>query len=82
MCMGYKSDGISTFSVDIKNCTVVIKEVPSRICNQCGEASYSSEVFEELERIIHPIRESGTNLAVTVAYFPKESEQDKGEKVS
>ena len=40
MCKGAVKDGFSTFTADMGDCVVVIKNVPSGICEQCGETSY------------------------------------------
>ena len=36
---------------------VIIKNVPSLVCEQCGEVSYSDEVAQELEKIINKIKQ-------------------------
>jgi YgiT-type zinc finger domain-containing protein len=49
MCKGTVLDGLSAFTAEIDNCVVIIKSVPSQVCGQCGEASYSDEVARRLE---------------------------------
>ena len=53
MCKGKLVEGSSTFSTDMGNCIVIIKNVPSFICNQCGEVSYNDIVASRLEQITH-----------------------------
>ena len=55
MCKGTVQDGFSTFTTDMGTCVVIIKNVPSRICCQCGEASYNEETARRLEQIIHSL---------------------------
>ncbi|MDR2786245.1 MAG: type II toxin-antitoxin system MqsA family antitoxin, partial [Treponema sp.] len=44
MCKGKTQNSFSTFTTDIGNCIIVIKNVPSQICDQCGGVSYDGEV--------------------------------------
>jgi YgiT-type zinc finger domain-containing protein len=37
-------DGFSTFTSDLGNCIIIVKNVPSKVCGQCGEVSYTGEV--------------------------------------
>jgi type IV secretory pathway VirB2 component (pilin) len=52
-------------------CIVIIKNVPSRICTQCGETSYSAEVAQRLEQIVHNITGSATAEIAVVIYSEK-----------
>ena len=40
MCKGDMEDRLTTFMVDLGNCIVIVKNVPSHVCKQCGEVSY------------------------------------------
>ena len=71
MCKGTLQDGFSTFTADMDGCIVVIKNVPSRICTQCGEASYSNEVVRRLEQIVHSITNSASAEIAVVVYSEK-----------
>lgn len=64
MCKGNLVDKPTTFLSDLGDCIVVIKNVPSQVCTQCGEISYSNEVARELEKMINLIRQSATEIAV------------------
>lgn len=65
MCKGNVQDGLSTFTADLGKCIVIVKKVPSRICDQCGEVSYSDEVAQRLEQIVHSLTEpANTEIAV------------------
>jgi hypothetical protein len=52
-------------------CIVVIKNVPSRICTQCGEASYSTDVTQRIEQIVHNITNSASAEIAVVIYSEK-----------
>lgn len=71
LCGGEKTDGKTTFTVDLKFGVVVIREVPALVCNQCGETWIEDNVAKQLEQIVsearlkHPI--------VEVAYWEQAS---------
>lgn len=50
--------------VDLGNCIVIVKNVPSQVCTQCGEVSYSDEVAARLEQIVSQVKNSLTEIAV------------------
>jgi YgiT-type zinc finger domain-containing protein len=71
MCKGSVRDGFSTFTADIGGCIVVIKNVPSQVCGQCGEASYSDEVASRLEQIVHSLTDCAAAEIAVVSYSEK-----------
>lgn len=65
MCKGHLEDKETTFMVDLGSCIVIIKHVPSQVCNQCGETSYDNETAKKLENIVNTLRASfATEIAV------------------
>ena len=50
-CKGEMREGTTVFTVQLKTCLVVIKNVPCLECSQCGEAEISDETMAVLERI-------------------------------
>ena len=71
MCRGQVQDGFSSFTADMGNCIVVIKNVPSRICEQCGETTYSGEVARQIEQIVKNITTSVCAEIAVVNYSEK-----------
>jgi YgiT-type zinc finger domain-containing protein len=71
MCKGTVRDGFSTFTTDMGGCVVVIKNVPSFVCGQCGETSYNSEVAQRLEQIVKNITGSVSAEVAVVSYSDK-----------
>ena len=45
-------------------CIIIIKNVPSQVCKQCGEVSYSNEVAKQLEKLVNAVRNSITEITV------------------
>jgi YgiT-type zinc finger domain-containing protein len=68
MCKGQVQDGFSSFTADMGNCIVVIKNVPSLICEQCGETTYNTEVSLQLEKIVKNITTSVCSEITVVNY--------------
>jgi YgiT-type zinc finger domain-containing protein len=52
MCKSRLEDKATTFMVDLETCIVIVKNVPSQVCDQCGEVSYSDVVARCLEKIV------------------------------
>ena len=71
MCKGTMRDGRSTFTADLGNCIIVIKNVPSCICGQCGEVSYCDEVARRLEQIVQAVTHSAAAEIAVVSYSEK-----------
>lgn len=64
MCKGNLENKLTTFMVDLGSCIIIVKNVPSQVCIQCGEVSYSAEVAERLEQIVNGLKNSATEIAV------------------
>ena len=64
MCKGSLTDKRTTFMVDIDNSIIIVKNVPSQVCSQCGETSYSDEIAKQLEEIVNSLRMSVAEIAV------------------
>ena len=65
MCKGDMEDKLTTFMVDIGDCIVIVKNVPSHVCRQCGEISYSDEVSERLEQIVDAVRKTPVEMSMS-----------------
>jgi YgiT-type zinc finger domain-containing protein len=64
MCKGKLEDKNTTFLIDVGNCIIIVKNVPSQVCSQCGEVSYSDCISEKLETIVDDLRKAATEIAV------------------
>ena len=68
MCKGTVVEGSSTFTADMGNCIVIIKNAPSFICKQCGDVSYSDTVANRLEQITHSLIDKVYTEIAVVSY--------------
>jgi len=64
MCKGSIEDKFTTFMVDVGNCIVIVKNVPSQVCSQCGETSYTDNVVNDLEKIVSEARKALSEIMV------------------
>jgi YgiT-type zinc finger domain-containing protein len=71
MCKGAVHDGFSVFTADMGGCIVIVKNVPSGVCGQCGEASYSDGVARRLEQIVQSVTSSAAAEIAVVCYSEK-----------
>ena len=69
LCGGEKKVGTTTYSVDLGFGVVVVRDVPAKICSQCGEEWIEEKVAKELERIVENARITHCQLEV-VSFHP------------
>lgn len=70
-CLLYKGEmklGTTIHTVQLKNCVVVIKNVPCMKCEQCGEDVLSADTVARIERILHTVKKAVAEI--TVVNFP------------
>ncbi len=64
MCKGNLEEKKTTFMVELDNCIIIIKNVPSMVCRQCGEVTYSNEVAKQIEKLVNSVRNILTEITV------------------
>ena len=70
-CFCCKSETVDTttkFIADLGQCVVIVKNVPARVCPQCGETSYSNEVAQQLEKIMNAVKRGVLSEVAIVEY--------------
>ena len=63
-CRGDLESGMTSHVVTFEHCVIVVRDVPCSRCAQCGEAYFSDEIADELERIVENFRKDSTEVAV------------------
>jgi len=63
-CKGELEHTRAVFTVELDNCIIVVKDVPTEICHKCGQRSYSEEIAARIERITNGMRNTFTEIAV------------------
>ena len=64
LCGGDKKEGHTTYSVDLGFGVVVVRDVPAKICSQCGEEWIGYQVTRRLEEIVNYARDKRPQLEV------------------
>lgn len=68
-CKGQTTETTAKFIVDLGSCVVIVKNVPARVCQQCGETSYSSAVARQLEKIVEAVKHSIMSEVAIIDYL-------------
>jgi YgiT-type zinc finger domain-containing protein len=67
LCGGGKKAGKTTFTVELGEGILVVRNVPALLCNQCGEDWIEDKIASRLEKLADQAR--GKHLQVEVAAF-------------
>ena len=67
LCGGKKKSGKSTFTVNLGEGILVVRDVPALVCGQCGEDWIEDKIASRLEKITNEARKK--HLQVEVAAF-------------
>ena len=51
-CKGSATPNLKTHAITLDKCVIIVKNVPSFVCKQCGEVYFSDNVMQNLETII------------------------------
>ncbi len=54
----------TTFTVEYKECIIVIKNVPCLECDVCGEITFTDEVSEKLEVLVNAAKKLMQDISV------------------
>ena len=57
ICNGLKKEGKVTFTVDLGENLIIVRNTPAKICALCGEEWIDDEVSEKLEEIVKEAKE-------------------------
>lgn len=67
-CKGSLENSTTTHVVTLKNCVIIVKNVPCTKCTQCGEVFYDDDVADRLEKIVTSIQKSFAAEVAIVEY--------------
>lgn len=54
----------TNYFLDLDGSIIIIKNVPSLVCDQCGEVFYENEVMKRIEKIIDLFKNALTEIAI------------------
>lgn len=61
---GRTAAGTTTVTVERDQTTIVLKAVPARVCDTCGEDYLDADILGEVERIVDDAIASGVEIVV------------------
>jgi YgiT-type zinc finger domain-containing protein len=64
LCGGKRKQGTTTFSADLGESIVIIRNVPANVCDQCGEAWIAPKAAKRLEEVSLGARAKGAQIEV------------------
>ena len=50
-CKGNTEQKLKTHAITLEKCVIIVKNVPSHVCTQCGEVYFTDDVVRKLEAI-------------------------------
>jgi YgiT-type zinc finger domain-containing protein len=65
MCGGTKQAGRTTFTVDLGFGVVVVRDVPAKVCGQCGTDWIEDSIASKLEEIVDDARKKHHMVEIT-----------------
>lgn len=64
MCKGELTEKKVNYMVDLENTIIIIKGVPAKVCNQCGEQYFEDETSENIEIIVNKLKNLSTEVTI------------------
>ena len=61
---GTMAESTNTYFAKLKNCYVIIENVPCLKCEQCGEVFYKASVLEKIDDIIEKIESISSKIFI------------------
>ena len=55
---------LTNYIADLENCIIIIKNVPSLVCTQCGEKYYDNNTMKKIESILDSLENIITEVDV------------------
>ncbi len=65
-CGGALKEATVDYVEKIDNYVIVIKNVPCKKCNQCGEEYFSTPVAQKIESILDGVQKISSEITITV----------------
>lgn len=53
----------TNYIADLGKCIIVIRNVPTQVCKQCGEKSYSFDVSVRIQKLVNQVKNLVSGIA-------------------
>jgi YgiT-type zinc finger domain-containing protein len=64
ICKGDLEEKKVNYVVDLEETIIIVKGVPAKVCNQCGEQYFDDETAENIEKIVNQLKQLATEITV------------------
>lgn len=64
MCKGNLEEKKVNYVVDLEDAIIIIKGVPAKVCNQCGEQYFDDETSQNIEKMVNQLKELSTEVTI------------------
>lgn len=67
-CLSCKSgtmvEAVTVYTAVLKNCVLIVKNVPCVRCEQCGDVLYNTETLEKIDRITKMTEQIASEVSI------------------
>lgn len=63
-CKGNLNEKKINYMVDLENTIIIIKDVPAKVCIECGEQYFDDETSENIEKIVNKLKDLSTEVTI------------------
>ncbi len=64
MCKGELIEKKVNYMVDLEKTIIIIKDVPAKVCDQCGEQYFNDETSQNIEKIVNKLKDLSTEVTI------------------
>ena len=64
MCKGELIEKKVNYMVDLEKTIIIIKDVPAKVCDQCGEQYFDDETSQNIEKIVNRLKDLSTEVTI------------------
>lgn len=64
MCKGELIEKKINYMVDLEKTIIIIKDVPAKVCDQCGEQYFDDETSQNIEKIVNKLKDLSTEVTI------------------
>lgn len=63
-CKGNLIEKKINYVVNLENTIIIIKQVPAKVCSQCGEQYFDDETTENIDKIVNQLKELEIEITI------------------
>lgn len=64
ICKGELEEKKVNYLVELQDSIIIIKEVPAKVCKQCGEQYFNDNTAENIEKIVNQLKKLSTEVTI------------------